>query len=68
MKNITLIDCEVVNSDLTFEYCSNINADIVSEIDSVKNPLSGKIKAKGIKEIIQDDPNIDHSLTEIIAQ
>ncbi len=66
MKNITLINCEVVNSDLTFEYCSNIKADILTKLDSVKNPLSGQIKAKEIGDIILDDNGIDHSLTEII--
>lgn len=66
MKNLTLINTEVVNSDLCFEYCSNINAEVVSEIDSVKNPISGKIKAKGIKRLILDESKIDPSKTEII--
>ena len=67
MKNVTLIDCEVIKSDLTFEYCSGINAEITTEVDSIKNPLSGKIRVKGVKEIILDDENVDHSLTEIIT-
>ena len=67
MKNITLINCEVVSSDLTFEYCSNIDAEIITKVDSVKNPLSGRIKAKGIGEIIRDDDKVDHSLTEVIV-
>ncbi len=68
MKNIKLIGCEVVNSDLTFEYCSNIDAEITTDLDSVKNPLSGKIKARSIGSIILDDDEVDHSLTEIICQ
>ncbi len=68
MKNVTLIDCEVVHSDLTFEYCSNINAKILTEVDSIKNPISGKIQAKGFGKIILDDDSLDHSLTEIVAQ
>ncbi len=68
MKNVTLIDCEVVRSDLTFEYCSNINAEITSVVDSIKNPISGRIKAKGVEEIILDDESLDHSLAEIITQ
>ena len=68
MKKVTLVDCEVENSDLTFEYCSEINADITSKLDSLKNPLSGKIRAKEIGEIILDDDAIDHSLTEITTR
>ena len=66
MKNVTLIDCEVVNSDLVFEYCENIDADISNVVDSVKNPISGRIKAKGIAELIQDDPEIDPAKTEYV--
>lgn len=68
MKNVKLIGCEVVNSDLTFEYCSNIDAEILTHLDSVKNPISGKIKAKSIGSVILDDDEVDHSLTEIICQ
>lgn len=68
MKNITLIDCEVANSDLIFEYCSDIDAEITTEVDSIKNPLSGRIKVKKVGEIILDDDDVDHSLAEIIAQ
>lgn len=63
MEGVTLINCSLNNTDLSFEYCSNINADIKSEIDSVKNPISGKISSKGIKETIFDDPSIDPSKT-----
>lgn len=59
MKGITLIDCEVIDSDLTFEYCNGINASIHNEVLSIKNPYSGHIKVKGVKELIQDDPSID---------
>ena len=65
MDNVKLINCELINSDLCFEYCSNIDADIISEIDSVKNPYSGKIKAKAIKELILDEKFIDPSKTDI---
>ena len=68
MKGIKLVDCVIENSDLTFEYCSDIDANITSEIDSVKNPLSGSIKAKNIKTIIRDDLSIDPSATRIEIQ
>lgn len=65
MKNVKLVDCDIEGSDLTFEYCSDIDAKIISSIESVKNPLSGKIKAKGIKDIIRDDSSINHNNTLI---
>jgi hypothetical protein len=40
----------------------------VTIIDSVKNPISGKIVAKGIKELIMDEKYIDPSKTEIITK
>ena len=66
MKNITLIDCRLVDTDLAFEYCSKINAEIVSDVVSIKNPISGKIVCGKIGELIFDDPTIDPNKTEII--
>lgn len=53
-KNLTLINCEMIDCDLSFEK-SSVNATIVNEIISIKNPTSGVIKVKGVKEIIMDD-------------
>lgn len=65
MENATLINCQLNNTDLCFEFCKNIDATIVSTIDSVKNPISGKIKAKEIKELILDKQVIDPNKTKI---
>lgn len=70
IDNIKLINCKLLNTNLAFELCSNIDADIISDVDSIKNPLSGKISAKSIGDIIQDNMNyrgsvIDISKTEI---
>lgn len=65
MDGITLIDCELVHSDLTFEYCSGIEARILSEIDSVKNPISGAIRSKGVKELILEPGRVDPRKTLI---
>lgn len=70
IDNIKLVNCTLLNTNLSFELCSNIDAEIISKIDSVKNPLSGKIKAKEIGELIQDNMNfrgnkIDNSKTII---
>ena len=66
MKNIKLVNCRVVDTDLAFEYCENIDADIVTKVDSVKNPISGRIRCAGVDELIFDDPAIDRNATEII--
>lgn len=65
MSNIKLVNCKVVDSDLTFEYCKDIDADILTSVDSVKNPISGRIKLEGYGELIFDDPDVDPSKTKI---
>ena len=67
MENVTLIDCRLVDTDLCFEYCSNINADICSDIVSIKNPISGKIRCQKVffndtatTEIYTENTVIEH--------
>lgn len=57
IDGLKMENCTLVNTVLSFEYSKNINAEIVSSIDSVKNPISGVIKAKEIKVLIQNEPN-----------
>jgi hypothetical protein len=52
-KNLTLIGCTTEGCDLSFEY-SEVNAEIVGDIVSVKNPLLGRIVADSIGEIVTD--------------
>ena len=66
MGNVKLVNCQLINSDLCFEYCTNIDAEITSVIDSIKNPYSGRIHAFDIKEIILDEQYIDKKKTTII--
>lgn len=54
-KNLTLIDCEMADTDLCFER-SEVQAVVISSVDSIKNPLCGWIKAPEIREIIMDMP------------
>jgi len=68
MDNVTLENCTLLDTDLAFEYCSNIDADVVSNISSVKNPISGRIHAQSISKIIMDDPEIDPSQTVISVE
>lgn len=65
IDGLTMRNCTLVNTTLAFEYCQNIDAQIASHIDSVKNPLSGTISAASIGELIFDDPAVDRTKTRI---
>lgn len=67
MENVVLKDCTLLNTDLAFEY-STVDADVKSSIVSVKNPVSGTIRAQSIGEIIFDDPKIDSAATNIVLE
>ncbi len=67
MDNVVLENCTLINTNLAFEY-STVHADIVNSIDSIKNPISGVVKANKILDIIFDDPKIDATKTKIIHE
>ncbi len=50
-EGLRLIDCTMEGCDLAFEY-SDVAAEILGSVDSVKNPRRGKIVADGYGEII----------------
>ncbi|MDE7439861.1 MAG: DUF3737 family protein [Clostridia bacterium] len=68
IENLKLVNCRLNNTTLSFEYCKDIDADIVGEIDSVKNPLSGVIVCDGIKELILEKDKVDVGKTKIIIR
>ncbi len=55
VENLVMENCTMVNTDLSFED-SSVQAEIVGNIESVKNPMSGSIVADSIGEIILDKP------------
>ena len=55
-RSLKLINCRMIDCDLAFEK-SDVEADIISPVVSIKNPHSGKITAKSVGEIIMDDPD-----------
>lgn len=65
MQDLTMRGCKLNNTDLCFEYCT-VDAEIDSYIISVKNPISGRIVADSIGEIIMDPECVDVTKTEII--
>ena len=57
IENLVMKNCRLLNTTLSFEY-STVDAEIISGLESVKNPYAGKITAKQIDELIFDDPSI----------
>ena len=53
-KNLKLVDCEMIDTDLAFEK-SQVDAVITTKVDSIKNPMSGKIQALDVGELIFDE-------------
>ena len=66
MDGVTLVNCKLINTDLAFEY-SSVSADICSSVVSVKNPISGRIAAHSIGDIIMEPERVDTSKTEIVT-
>lgn len=64
IENLVMKDCRLLNTNLAFEY-STVDVEIDSHIDSVKNPVSGRIRARSIGEVIFDNPEMTQENTEI---
>jgi hypothetical protein len=52
---LKLINCRMEKCDLSFEK-SDVEANILSSVDSIKNPHSGRIIVPSLGELIMDDP------------
>lgn len=66
IDNLVMKNCRLINTTLAFEY-STVDVEINSVIDSVMNPTSGTIRAKGIGELIMDKTKINPDNTQIIV-
>lgn len=53
-SGLKLVNCTMEQTDLSFEY-SDVEAEIIGHIDSIKNPRSGHITADSVGEIITGD-------------
>ena len=67
IDNLVIKNCSFLRTDLAFEYVSNMDVEINNKLDSVKNPISGKIKIPQIGTLIMDPRKIDPAKTEIIC-
>lgn len=68
IKGLKMRNCRLHTTNLSFEYVSDIDAEISSRIVSVKNPISGTIKSLGIDELILEENLIDPKKTNIIIE
>ena len=66
-KNLKLINCTMEQTDLSFEY-SDVDATVIGDIMSVKNPRSGRIFADSVGEIIMGDAVMDCTGQVILRQ
>ena len=68
IKGLKMINCKLLDTSLCFEYCEDIDADILDEIVSIKNPTSGVIKCLDVKELIIDENtrDLEHKIHIII--
>lgn len=57
-KGLKLMNCRMVDCDLAFEK-SEVEADILSSVVSIKNPRSGRITVEAVGEVIMDDPEAE---------
>ncbi|GGF57397.1 DUF3737 family protein [Alteromonas lipolytica] len=64
-EGLVLENCKMENTDLCFEY-SDVQADVISTIDSVRNPKGGWIHAPEIKEIIIDEHCLSPGACKIV--
>lgn len=62
-KNLKLINCQMEETDLAFER-SQVEAEIVTPVISIKNPLSGHITVPRAGEIIRDIPQARGQVTQ----
>lgn len=67
IDNLKLVNCKLEGTSLAFEY-STVEAEVIDSIDSVMNPLSGKITAPRIDKLIMDRTKIVPEKTGIIAE
>lgn len=68
IDKLVMKNCKLLNTTLSFEYSTNIDAEITTKIDSVLNPSSGVIRAAEIGTLIIEEDKIDPSKTQIVCE
>lgn len=64
-KNLKLVDCTMEGCDLAFEY-SQVEANILSHVDSIKNPAEGRIVAQSVGQVLRTEDSVYPSNAEVV--
>lgn len=65
IDHLEIKNSNVIHTDLAFEYVSHMDVELNCRIESVKNPISGKLSAPEIDTLIMDPQKIDPNKTTI---
>lgn len=65
IDKLKMVDCKLINTRLAFEYSNDVDARIISRIDSILNPGSGRISAREISRLYIEPDNCDSGRTNI---
>lgn len=68
IDNLVMKNCKLINTTLAFEYCNNMDAEVVNKVDSVFNPGSGKLSVAEIDELIVEKNLVDPTKTVIVCE
>lgn len=68
IDGLKMYHCEIYKSDLLFEYCHNLDVEVITVVDSIKNPYDGQIIVAGVKDLILDRKYINPSKIKIIRR
>ena len=64
IDGLVMRECKLLHTTLAFEY-SNIDVEIMSRIESIKNPSAGRIVSYGIDELILEEDQVDITKTTV---
>ena len=65
VKGLKLVNCRLKGPTLAFEFSSDIDAEITGRVESVFNPISGRITADEIGELITEKDIVSEENTVI---
>ena len=65
IDHLEIKNSKLIHTDLAFERVSNIEVQLTSSIESIKNPISGRISVPEIGTLIMDPSKVDPSKTKI---
>ena len=65
IKGLKLINCRIYHTDLCFEFCEDLDVEVTTYVDSIKNPISGKIKVKDVGTLILDEKYVDRNKIKV---